>query len=244
VELTDSQPPVCVRWWHPGLVGLLFRLAELLIVIVPLVGVIVAGIRAISSYNRRSSEAASEPSRDDVAGAESRGATAGNQAAQWRAITRVVGEHDRTDARWLEYELDAAKLLDFPVMTDMRDPLTTSFHKAKLRADFLRPLRAEELLDDRDAARQYFEAVENYATAFNAAEREAMRRRTSDFSREAQQRLVRAKSLLRVASDAGATPQERERAYALARTELDGLIVLPDQTRASIERGIAGEIDG
>jgi hypothetical protein len=30
----------------------------------------------------------------------------------------------------------------------------------------------------------------------------------------------------------------------LARTELDGLIVLPEYTRASIERGIVGEIDG
>jgi hypothetical protein len=218
-------------------VGLLFRLAELLIVLVPLVGVIIAGYRAISSHNRRSSEAPSEPSLDDVA-------TTGNQAAQWRAITRVLGEHDRTDARWLEYELDAAKLLDFPVMTDMRDPLTTRFHKAKLRADFLRPLRAEDLLEDRDAARQYFDAVENYVTAFDTAEREAMRRRTSDFSREGQQRLLRAQSLLRVASDTAATPQERVRAYALARTELDGLLVLPDNTRDSIERGIAGEIDG
>jgi hypothetical protein len=225
-------------------VGLLFRLAEVLIVLVPLVGVIIAGVRAISSHNRRSREAPSEPALDDAAVSQSRGATTGNQAAQWRAITRVIDEHDRTDARWLEYELDAAKLLDFPVMTDMRDPLTTRFHKAKMRADFLRPLRAEDLLDDRDATREYFDAVENYVTAFNAAEREAMRRRTSDFSREGQQRLLRAQSLLRVASDTAATPQERERAYALARTELDGLIVLPDKTRASIERGIAGEIDG
>jgi hypothetical protein len=95
----------------------------------------------------------------------------------------VLDEHDRTDARWLEYELDAAKLLDFPVMIDMRDPLTTRFQKAKLRADFHRPLRAEDLLDDRHAARQYFDAVANYVSAFNAAEAEAIRRRRSDFSR-------------------------------------------------------------
>jgi hypothetical protein len=43
--------------------------------------------------------------------------------------------------------------------------------------------------------------------------------------------------------DSGATPQERERAYALARRELDGLIVLPERARAGIERGIAGELD-
>jgi hypothetical protein len=145
----------------------------------------------------------------------------------------VLDEHGRTDARWLEYELDAAKLLDFPVMIDMRDPLTTRFQKAKLRADFHRPLRAEDLLDGRDAARQYFDAVENYVSAFNAAEAEAIRRRRSDFSRDGQQRLARAQSLLRVASDTAATPQEREHAYALARTELDGLIVLPENTSSA-----------
>jgi len=158
-------------------------LVEFLIVIVPLVGVIIAAIRAISSASRRRGEAASEAPLDNLAVVESRGATIGNQAAQRRAITRVLDEHDRTDARWLEYEPDAAKLLDFPVMIDMRDPLTTRFQKAKLRADFHRPLRAEDLLDDRHAARQYFDAVENYVSAFNAAEAEAIRRRRSDFSR-------------------------------------------------------------
>ena len=43
-----------------------------------------------------------------------------------------------TDGRWLDYELDFAKLLDLPLMTDMRSPLTMEFHKAKLRADLLR----------------------------------------------------------------------------------------------------------
>lgn len=81
-------------------------------------------------------------------------------------------------------------------------------------------------------------------TAFNAAEAEATRKGRSDFSREERQRLARAQSLLRVAADPSATQQERQRAYGLARTELDGLIVLPGGTRTSIERGIAGELDG
>ena len=44
-------------------------------------------------------------------------------------------------------------------------------------------------------------------------------------------------------SDDAATPQERQNAYAKARNELDGLVVLPAVTRASIERRIAGEIE-
>ena len=217
--------------------GLLFRLAEILILLLPLVGLAVGAIRAFGANKRRADQqlevAPAAPDR-----------TIGNQAAQWRSLRRVLEEHGRTDARWLEYELDFAKLLDFPLMTDMRDPLTIDFHKAKLRADFLRPVKAEDLLDDRDAAAQYLAAVQDYVTAFKIAEAEAKRRRRNDFSRDDQQRIARAQSLLRVASDPAAAPQERQNAYDRARKELDGLIVLPAAAQASIERGISGQIEG
>jgi len=213
--------------------------------ILPLAGVIIAGVKAFSAYKRR----AAEPQDADRASAAEAvtsftGGAGNNPAAQWRSLRRVIEEHGRTDARWLEYELDFAKLLDFPLMTDMRDPLTIGFHKAKLRADFLRPVKAEDLLDDREAAAQYRAAVEDYVTAFKVAEAEAIRTRRTDFSREGRQRIARAQSLLRVASDPGAAPQERQNAYDLARKELDGLIVLPSATLASIERGISGQLEG
>ena len=213
--------------------GVLIRLIELLIVIVPLAGVIFAGIKAFSKVRER---------RDDAAVDESPQSGRTNRAAQWQAITRTVREHDRTDTRWLDYELDVGKLLDYPLMTDMRDPLTQRFHRAKLRANLLRPADPGDLLADSDAARQYLDAVEEYVTAFDVAEAEAFRRRRSDFSKEEQQRLSRAHSALRIASDTAATPQERERAFDVARGELDGLIVLPERTRVAIERGIAGEL--
>jgi hypothetical protein len=227
-------------------VGVIFRLAELLIVILPVAGMVIAAIRVFGA-NKRRAEQSQDSNRaripDDAAVTAPAGRNGSNQAAQRRSIRRVLEEHGRTDKRWLEYELDLAKLLDFPLMTDMRDPLTIGFHKAKLRADFLRPVKAEELLDDRDAAAQYLAAVEDYATAFNVAEAEAIRRRRNDFSRDDQQRIARAQRLLRVASDSAAAQQERQNAYDLARKELDGLIVLPSTTQASIERGISGQIE-
>lgn len=210
--------------------------------LLPLTGAIVAAARAFGRYRRRIDDQAREREPGPARIPDTGGAAA-NHAAQWRAIRRVLEEHSRTDARWLEYELDVAKLLDFPLMTDMRDPLTVAFHKAKLRAEFLRPLKAEDLLDDREAAAQYRAAVEDYVTAFDAAETEAIRRRRSDFSESDQQRIARAQSLLRVASDAGAATQERRRAYELARQELEGLVVLPAGTQAGIERRIFGELE-
>jgi hypothetical protein len=217
-------------------VGLVFRLIELLLVVAPLAGVVIA---LVKTFTR-----AKPPVEQSQGPVPERTATAGNQAAQWRSLVRVIQEHDRTDTRWLEYELDHSKLLDLPLMTDMSNPLTVGFHKAKLRADFLRPAKAEDLLDDPDAAARYLTAVEAYVTAFNVAESEAKRKRRNGFSSDEQQRIVRAQSLLRVATDSAATPQERQAAYDRARRELDGLLVLPPATQAGIERGISGQIDG
>ena len=219
--------------------GLIVRLVELLIIVVPLIGVLFAGWKAFSA-NREHQSDALEQAADGHPG----GRTTTSHAAQWRAIARAVKEHDHTDTRWLEYEMDISKLLEYPLMTDMRNAMTERFHRTKLLADLLRPGKAEDLVDDADAAREYIDAVTDYVTAFNAAESEAIRRRRHDFSQQEQQRLARALSMLRVATDTAATQQERERGYELARRELDGLVVLPERTRAAVERGIAGELDG
>ncbi len=221
--------------------GLIIRLVELLVLLASLAGVLYGGWRALAaarSHGLGFAAALAEPAAEEPAAARQ------SSEVTWQAITRAVKAHDHTDTRWLEYELDVAKLLDFPLMTDMRNPLTERFHRAKLRADLLRPARAEDLVGDPAAAREYIDAVTDYVTAFDAAETEARRRRRSDFSTTEQQRIARAQSMLRVATDRSATPQERERGYQLAQRELDGLIVLPERVRAELERGISGELDG
>ena len=215
--------------------GLVFRLIELFWLILPIAGVIIAGWRAWSAYDkRRAGQVAEAPARIGTDG----------MYKYKGEIIRAIDAHNRTDRRWLDYEMDVAKLLDFPMMTEMREPLTVRFHKAKLRADILRPATVEDLRGDRDAQAEYLEAVQHYVTAFDAAETEAIRRRCTDFSAEDKQRLTRAQRLLRLASDSAATQAERRHAYDRARKELDGLIVLPAGTRASIEGGITGEIEG
>jgi hypothetical protein len=215
--------------------------------IFPLGGVIGGGVRAVAAANERRAERRLERYRikqqTKIAVAEASGRGKVDDVAARRELTKTLERHDSTDARWLDYEMDVAKLLDFPLMTDMRDPLTAEFHRARSRADLLRPASADELSGDRAAQLDYRDAVHDYVTAFNVAEAEAVRRRRSDFSTEAQERLERAQRLLRVAADGAATPDERRNAYSKAQRELDGLIVLPAVTRAGIERRIAGEIE-
>jgi hypothetical protein len=213
----------------------------------PLGGVLGGGLRAIAAANERRAERRLERYRikqqAKIAVAQAAGQASSADAMHKRELARIIEEHDRTDARWLEYEIDIAKLLDFPMMTDMRSPLTIDFHKSKRRADLLRPDKIDDLIGDRDAQLEYRDAVHDYVSSFEVAEAEAIRTRRSNFSAEEQQRIARAQNLLRLADDSAATPEERQNAYAKARKELDGLIVLPAGTRASIERKIAGQIE-
>lgn len=213
----------------------------------PLGGMIGAGVRAVAAANERRAERRLERFRikqqTKIAVAEAAGRARTTDVANRRELRKVLDQHATTDARWLDYEIDVAKLLDFPLMTDMRNPLTMEFHKARRRADLLRPDRVEDLDGDRDAQLDYRDAVHEYVTAFDVAESEAIRLRRSGFSDEDQQRIARAQHLLRLAGDDAATPQERQSAYARARTELDGILVLPPATRAAIEQKVAGEIE-
>lgn len=215
--------------------------------IFPLSGVIGGGVRAVAAANERRAQRRLERYRikqeTKVALATAAGQSRDTEALRKRELTKLLAEHDATDNRWLQYEMDVARLLDFPLMTDLRDPLTIAFHKAKRRADLLRPERADDLLGDRAAHLEYRDAVHEYLSAFEVAETEAIRRRRSDFSSTDQDRMARAQSLLRLAADPGATPQERRSAYTKARGELDGLIALPAATLAVLERGIAGELE-
>jgi hypothetical protein len=218
--------------------------------IFPLGGAIGTGIRAVAAANERRAQRRLERYRlkqqAKIAAAEAAGRNRNspdNREISRRDLVKLIEAHGRTDARWLDYEVDIAKLLDFPLMTDMRDSLTMAFHKAKLHADLLRPERPDDLVGDRAAQLEYRDAVHEYISAFEIAEAEAIRRRRSDFSEDEQQRLARAQNLLHLAQDEAATREERQNAYARASKELEGLIVLPAPARASIERRIAGQIE-
>ncbi|HUH67766.1 MAG TPA: hypothetical protein VLZ05_02185 [Mycobacterium sp.] len=215
--------------------------------IFPLGGAIGGGVRVIAAANERRAERRLERYRlkqqAKIAVAQASGRVRNNEESSRRELAKVIAAHDRTDARWLDYEVDIAKLLDFPMMTDMRDPLTLAFHRAKRHADLLRPERPDDLVSDREAQLEYRNAVHEYISAFEIAEAEAIRRRRSDFSEDEQLRLARAQNLLHLAQDEAATREERQNAYARASKELDGLIVLPAPARASIERRIAGQIE-
>lgn len=206
-------------------------------------GAIGGAARSVMAANERRAERRQERFRikHEAKVAVAEAGRAASPVAGRSTLDKVLAEHDATDERWLAYELDPATLIDVPLLVDVREPLTAAFHRAKRHADLLRPSPGEEL--DRAAEGEYRDAVHDFAMAFDIAEAEAQRRRQRDFSADEQARLQRAQRLLRMASDGAATPQERQQAYAKARAELDGLLVLPAGALAELERRVAGELD-
>src|SRR5690606_17656890 len=156
-------------------------------------------------------------------------------------LARLFQEHDEITARWLDYELDVAKLIAFPAMSDGRQPLTAAFLRAKKTADALRPASADAKVTEQRVT-EYLDAVGNYAVAFEVAERDARRLRDSTFSPDERKRLDRAQHMLKVALDESATQAERQVAYKRVRDELDGLILLSDEAVQVLEKKVAGEL--
>jgi hypothetical protein len=154
----------------------------------------------------------------------------------------LMATHSDINRRWLDYELDVGKLIDYPVMTDVREPLTVAFLLAKREADGLRPAAASDIAS-KARMDEYRAAVNSFQIAFDIAEREAQRIEDRNFSGPERERLARARKLLRIAEDEAATPAERQTAYKRARRELEGLIVLPEATIAALEGKVAPVLD-
>lgn len=157
------------------------------------------------------------------------------------SLERLFAAHDAVTARWLEYELDVAKLIAFPAMSDGRQPLTAAFLRAKKVADGLRPASAKARIT-KDQLAEYRDAVTDFEVAFDVAERDARRIRDSSFSDAERKRLDTAKQLLSIAIDQAATPAERQVAYRRVREELNGLILLSDDAIEVLEGKVALEL--
>lgn len=193
-------------------------------------------------WARSWSKASEERHRRKVELLKLRNQLAVHEEANQAEVVSLMAAHDSVNHRWLDYELDVGNLIDFPLMTDVREPLTVAFLRAKKEADGLRPGVPEEISTPARLA-EYRAAVHSYELAFDVAEREARRIKDGNFSGPERQRLATARKLLRIAEDTAATPAERQTAYKRARKELDGLIVLPEATVAALEGKIAGMLD-
>ena len=164
------------------------------------------------------------------------------RTTQGTQLERLFASHDAVTARWLDYELDVAKIIAFPAMSDGRQPLTAAFLRAKRIADGLRPASAKARLTQGPAHR----VPQRRRRLRGRLRRRRARRATHQGLRRSptveRKRLDTAKQLLTVAIDQAATPAERQVAYRRVREELDGLISLSDEAIEVLEAKVSLEL--
>lgn len=90
-------------------------------------------------------------------------------------LRRLMDEHDALLARWLAYETDPGKLIDYPSMSDPHVPATAEYLRAQSVAQWLRPSSADVRMKPAEFA-AYRDAVHRAQHAFAVAERDARRR--------------------------------------------------------------------
>lgn len=155
-----------------------------------------------------------------------------NSRAQWNTL---VKRHQNVRRAWAAYELDPMKMLDYPMLSDMREQTTSDLHLALKKASALEPKNVDDVIDEQANKSEYQDAVIALEHAFNVAESEAKRVQWNKFSGVEQKRLKTAKSLLSFVLDGAASEFERQAAYKQMNKELSGLINIPVVTMSALE---------
>ncbi|MGV9315174.1 DUF2786 domain-containing protein [Streptomyces sp. NPDC003691] len=136
-------------------------------------------------------------------------------------------DHDAVREAYGAYVADVLAVLDRPALDDVTAPTTERFLKAMAAADDHR--RGRDLT-------AYRAAVSELQIAWRAADEHARKTGVSHLPADERTAVTRARGLLELALDGRAEEAERQAAYAKARALLDGVLVIPRQALAPIER--------
>lgn len=153
-------------------------------------------------------------------------------------IDNLFSRHNAVRMEWSAYEMNPMKMLDYPLLSDMREKTTSDLLLSLRKANSLRENNTRKSLVSPTVLSSYEESVLELEHAFEVAEREAKRVRWSQFSDDERKRLNTAKNLLSFVMDNAATEHERQTAYKRLTKELEGLVQLPAITLNVLENGI------
>ena len=130
------------------------------------------------------------------------------------------------------YETDLAKQIDYPMMTDVSEPLVgTYIREMRTVQELDRALGDAPTLDE---AKAFSEAAAHLEVSFKAAVARAEKIRWSTFTAEEQKRLKDARTALAVIQDASTTAEQRNAQYKRITRLLEGLIALTEPVKLAL----------
>ena len=130
------------------------------------------------------------------------------------------------------YETDLAKQIDYPMMTDVSEPLVGTY---------IREMRTVQELDRAlgdaptvDEAKAFSEAAAHLDVSFKAAVARAEKVRWSTFTAGERKRLKDARTALAVIQDSSTTAEQRNAQYKRITRLLEGLIALTEPVKLAL----------
>ena len=141
-------------------------------------------------------------------------------------VRNAVAALDTVVLESASYDIDLAKQIDFPLMSDATDPAVAAYLKDMRRAMNLRSLASRPGLPSLDSATTFADAVNTLEISFNGAVAKAERIRWSSFTEAEKSKLKDARTALAVIHDASTTPEQRNAQYRRITKLLEGLITI------------------
>lgn len=136
----------------------------------------------------------------------------------------LFARHHKVVKDWLEYELDLALSLTYPLMLDSSVAETAALHRAVVRAGDMK-MTADASVNPVDT--KYYDAVQDLMVAYKVAEDNARKVGQTIWTTEERKKVTTGKQLLNIAQNDGASTDERSTAYKQAVRTLEGVFALP-----------------
>lgn len=138
----------------------------------------------------------------------------------------LIQRLSRLADKWMSYELDPMKALDYPLMLDASCQETRSFLHSYDSLLVAKDIYEEE--ESNESLTTLQECLEEAELAFIAAENNAKKMRLAHLSLDDKKKVSKAKNLTSLALNESASPHERISAWKKAHDQLEGILFLPD----------------
>lgn len=157
---------------------------------------------------------------------------------EWALLTARL---NAVKKEWGSYELDPAKVLSYPALTNMGVKSTADFHKALRIANHL---QASKVKKGVPASGSPFEkAVLDVEHQFDVMISEAKRMKWNNFTEKEKSNLRKAQNLLNIAVNSASSEHERQVAYKQLLKEIEGIVVFRKATVLELESKVMPAIE-
>lgn len=140
---------------------------------------------------------------------------------------------------YTKYTFDIMRILKDPLLNDMSFEPTQSFILNLEKAKSYKPQEVGSLT----FSHPFVDAVSNLKVSWVRAKQESSLRKLNNYSKDEIDKLHTARNLMSIAIDGSGNVEERQIAYKRAIKELEGLIVIPEDSIKALESNLRREIE-